>query len=51
MSKRKNYKIIEKLKSIKRVKNADSKASLFHECGIPEQTIHDWMKEENYFHL
>jgi transposase-like protein len=38
-TKRKNYTIVEKLKIIERVKNGESKASLFHEHGIPEGTI------------
>jgi hypothetical protein len=51
MTKNKNYTIIEKLKIIERVKNGESKASLFCECGIPEGTICGWMKEENKLRL
>jgi hypothetical protein len=39
MTKRRNYTITEKLKIIERVKNGKSKASLFHQCKIPEGTI------------
>jgi hypothetical protein len=42
-----NYTIVEKLKIIERVKNGESKASLFRISGIPEGTIRGWMKEEN----
>jgi hypothetical protein len=40
-------KLYEKFKIIERVKNGESKASLFRECGIEEGTIRGWIKEEN----
>jgi hypothetical protein len=46
ITKGKNYIIIQKLKMIKRVMNNKSKDSLFHEFGIPRETICSWMKEE-----
>jgi antitoxin component YwqK of YwqJK toxin-antitoxin module len=46
-TKRNNYTIVEKLKTIERVKNGESKASLFRKRGIPEGTISGWMKEGN----
>jgi hypothetical protein len=50
MTKRKYYTIVEKLKIIERVKNGESKVILFCKRGIPEGTIHSWMKEENKLH-
>jgi hypothetical protein len=37
MTKIKNYTIIEKLRIIEKVKNGESKARLFHKCGIPKE--------------
>jgi hypothetical protein len=39
MIKQNNYEILEILTIIEKVKNDKSKASLFHEYGIPEGTI------------
>jgi hypothetical protein len=34
-----DYTVVEKLKIIERVKNGESNANLFRECGIQEGTI------------
>jgi hypothetical protein len=46
----KNCTVKKKLKIIERVKNGESKASLFREREIPEGTIRGWMKEGNKLH-
>jgi hypothetical protein len=33
------------------VKHSESKASLFWEFGVPEGTVHGWMKEEDKLQL
>jgi transposase-like protein len=45
----KNYSSEEKLKIINRVKSKESKASLFHKCGIPEESGYVWIKEEGNY--
>jgi hypothetical protein len=50
MTRRKNFRIIKKLKIIKRVKNGKLKDRLFCECGILEGTVCCWLKEENKLH-
>jgi hypothetical protein len=45
-TKRKNYISVEKLETIERVRNGQSKATLFRDCEIPEGTSRGWTKEE-----
>jgi hypothetical protein len=50
-TKRKAYTIKEKLGIMDIVKHRDLKAGLFQEFGVPEGTVHEWMKVEDKLQL
>jgi hypothetical protein len=51
MSIKRKHTIKEKLGIMDTVKHSDSKAGLFQELGVPEDTVHDRMKEEDKLQL
>ena len=40
------YSVTDKLAVIASVKSGESQANVFHVNGVPESTIHGWLKDE-----
>uniref|UniRef100_A0A0L8FT06 HTH psq-type domain-containing protein n=1 Tax=Octopus bimaculoides TaxID=37653 RepID=A0A0L8FT06_OCTBM len=46
MPKRKSYSVMEKLDLVDSIRNDGFKVKLSRETGIPESTLHGWVKDE-----